>query len=58
MSIDIDYDNPWIYNGKPFLSDQIEDNYGFVYEIVSIIGVILVGSISGHLENPEAKNVE
>ena len=33
MSIDIDYDNPWLYNGKPFLSDQIEDNYGFVYLI-------------------------
>ena len=33
MSIDIDYDNPWLYNDKPFLSDQIEDNYGFVYLI-------------------------
>ena len=33
MSIDIDYDNPWLYNGKPFVSDQIEDNYGFVYLI-------------------------
>ena len=33
MSIDIDYDNPWIYKNKPFISDQIEDYYGFVYHI-------------------------
>ncbi len=33
MSIDIDYDNPWIYNGTPFTSEDIGDHYGFVYLI-------------------------
>jgi len=33
MSIDIDYENPWVYNGKPFTSDNIQDNFGFVYLI-------------------------
>jgi hypothetical protein len=33
MSIDIDYDNPWMYDGKPFISDYIQDNFGFVYLI-------------------------
>ena len=29
MSIDIDYDNPWMYDGKPFISDYIQDNFGY-----------------------------
>ena len=33
MSTDIDYANPWIYNGNPFTSNDIGDNYGFVYLI-------------------------
>jgi hypothetical protein len=33
MSTDIDYDNPWIYNGKPFTSSDIQDYFGFVYLI-------------------------
>ena len=33
MSIDIDYENPWIYNGNFFTSADIEDNFGFVYLI-------------------------
>jgi len=33
MSIDIDYENPWIYNGNPFTSADINDYYGFVYLI-------------------------
>ena len=33
MSTDIDYDNPWIYNGTPFTSEDIADHYGFVYLI-------------------------
>jgi len=33
MSIDIDYENPWVYNGSPFTSDDIGDHYGFVYLI-------------------------
>ena len=33
MSIDIDYENPWIYNGVPFTSNDIQDYFGFVYLI-------------------------
>ena len=33
MSIDIDYGNPWFYNGNPFTSNDIGDNFGFVYLI-------------------------
>lgn len=33
MSIDIDYENPWIYNGAPFTSSDIQDYFGFVYLI-------------------------
>ena len=35
MSTDIDYENPWIYNGKPFSSSDILDNFGFVYLIAN-----------------------
>jgi hypothetical protein len=27
----IDYENPWLYQGKPFSSEDIQDYYGFVY---------------------------
>ena len=27
----IDYENPWIYNGKAFESSDIGDHFGFVY---------------------------
>ena len=33
MSTDIDYENPWMYNGTPFRSEDIGDHYGFVYLI-------------------------
>ena len=33
MSIDIDYENPWTYNGKAFSSSDIQDYFGFVYHI-------------------------
>jgi len=33
MSTDIDYENPWIYNGVPFTSSNIQDYFGFVYLI-------------------------
>ena len=35
MSTDIDYENPWIYNGKPFTSSDIGDYFGFVYLITN-----------------------
>ena len=33
MSTDIDYENPWTYNGKVFVSSDIQDYFGFVYLI-------------------------
>jgi tRNA-dihydrouridine synthase len=33
MSTDIDYENPWIYNGEVFDSSDIQDHFGFVYHI-------------------------
>lgn len=39
----IDYDNPWIYNGEPFTSDDIEENVGFVYLITDTSGKKYVG---------------
>ena len=36
-NIDIDYENPWIYNGKPFTSDDIGEYFGFVYLITNKI---------------------
>ena len=31
----IDYENPWIYEGSPFTSDDIGDYYVFVYRITN-----------------------
>ena len=30
------YENAWIYEGKPFTSDDIGDQFGFVYRITNI----------------------
>jgi len=30
-----DYDNPWIYNERPFTSDDVHDYFGFVYLITN-----------------------
>ena len=35
MSTDIDYENPWYFEGSPFLSEDIDDNFGFVYLITN-----------------------
>ena len=35
MSTDIDYENPWSYNNKPFSSDDIGEYFGFVYLITN-----------------------
>ena len=32
----IDYENPWDFEGTPFLSENIDDNFGFVYLITNI----------------------
>ena len=29
------YEYPWIYRGKPFDSEDIQDNYGFIYRITN-----------------------
>jgi hypothetical protein len=31
------YDNPWIYDGKIFESEDIKDSYGFVYLIECLL---------------------
>ena len=36
MSTGIDYENPWMYNESVFTSDDIGDNYGFVYLITNL----------------------
>ena len=33
MNIDIDYENPWTYDGEVFRSCDIQDYFGFVYHI-------------------------
>ena len=35
MTKEVDYENPWIYKGNPFTSDDIGDYYGFVYRITN-----------------------
>ena len=35
MTKEVDYENPWIYEGNPFTSDDIGDYYGFVYRITN-----------------------
>jgi len=30
------YENPWLYEGKPFTSDDIGDQFGFVYRITNL----------------------
>ena len=32
----IDYENPWLYLERPFNSDDVGDNYGFVYNITNL----------------------
>ena len=32
----LDYENPWLYKGTAFTSDDINDQFGFVYRITNI----------------------
>jgi len=32
-----DYENPWLFKGKPFLSEDIGEHYGFVYCITNVL---------------------
>ena len=36
MDTPIDYENPWLYKGKPFTTDDIGDLFGFVYCITNL----------------------
>ena len=36
MTESIDYENPWYYNGTAFTSDDIGDQFGYVYCITNI----------------------
>ena len=33
----MDYENPWIFEGHPFLSENINDYFGFVYRITNLL---------------------
>ena len=35
-NIDIDYENPWVYDGNPFTSKDIGEYFGFVYLITNL----------------------
>ena len=35
MTKEVDYEIPWIYEGRPFTSDDIGNHYGFVYRITN-----------------------
>jgi hypothetical protein len=39
----VDYENPWMFNGKPFTSMDIGDNIGFVYIIEDVYGKKYIG---------------
>jgi hypothetical protein len=32
----VDYENPWLLRGSPFLSENIDGMYGFVYRITNL----------------------
>ena len=36
MSMTIDYENPWLYKGTNFTTDDIDDFFGFVYRITNL----------------------
>ena len=39
MSMTIDYENPWLYKGTNFTTDDIDDFFGFVYRIINLQNV-------------------
>ena len=34
--MECDYENPWIFEGTPFLSEDINGHFGFVYRITNV----------------------
>ena len=51
------YENPWHFEGKPFLSENINDNFGFVYLITNLTNgrSTLAENTFGHLENHQER---
>ena len=60
MTKEIDYENPWIYEGRPFTSDDIGDYYGFGYRITNtpLRGPTSEESTSCRRENREDRREE
>ena len=58
--MNVDYENPWLYNGLPFTSDDIGDYYGFVYRITNLsTGKQYIGrKYFVQKENPKEENEE
>ena len=56
----IDYENPWIYEGNPFTSDDIGNYYGFVYRITNttMANPTSAESTSCKSESPEEQREE
>ena len=54
------YENPWIYQGTTFTSDDIDNFFGFVYclQITRTEGSTSVVNISGSLELQGEKSVK
>ena len=34
--LEVDYENPWLYKGEPFTTDDIGNLFGFVYRITNL----------------------
>ena len=34
--LEVDYENPWLYQGEPFTTDDIGNFFGFVYRITNL----------------------
>ena len=51
------YENPWLYEGKPFTTDDINDFFGTstVLSIYKMGENTSVGNISGSLELPKVR---
>ena len=56
--LEVDYENPWMYEGNPFTSDDIGDYYGFVYRITNTTnGKQYIGrKYFTQKENPKEEN--
>ena len=56
--LEVDYENPWMYEGNPFTSDDIGDYYGFVYRITNTTnGKQYIGrNTLPKKENPKEEN--